>query len=88
MDFMTATASDPTSTSSLFKGAVMSGMINAVINGAIQDFIRRGSGPMPLTNAGPGLRHARYFTEKRRLYSPAVVPQMDLNKRLKAAVSV
>jgi hypothetical protein len=33
----------------ILKGAVISGAINAVINGAIQFFLLRGSGPMPLT---------------------------------------
>ena len=33
----------------IFKGAVISGVINAVINGAIQFFLLRGSGPIPLS---------------------------------------
>jgi len=33
----------------ILKGAAMSGGINAVINGGIQFFLLRGSGPMPLT---------------------------------------
>jgi hypothetical protein len=33
----------------ILKGAVLSGVINAVINGAIQAFILWGSGPIPLS---------------------------------------
>lgn len=35
--------------SDILKGAVISGAINAVINGAIQFFLLRGSMPMPIT---------------------------------------
>ena len=33
----------------ILKGAAINGVINAVINGGIQVFLLRGSGPMPLT---------------------------------------
>lgn len=36
----------------LMKGAVISGVINAVINGAIQWFLLKGHGPLPLTVDG------------------------------------
>lgn len=44
-DVMNKTLTSP----EILKGAVISGAINAVINGAIQFFLLRGSGPMPLT---------------------------------------
>jgi hypothetical protein len=44
-----ATDHAPMTQSDIFKGALLSGVINAVINGAIQFFLLRGDTPMPLT---------------------------------------
>jgi hypothetical protein len=46
---MTDTHQPTLTQAEILKGAVISGIINAVINGAIQFFILRGAGPMPLT---------------------------------------
>ena len=46
---MTDTTQPTLTRSDILKGAVISGVINAVINGGIQFFVLRGSGPMPLT---------------------------------------
>ena len=46
---MSATRPDPADPSHILKGAAISGVINAVINGAIQFFILRGSEPIPLS---------------------------------------
>ena len=46
---MTATPTVSPTQSEILKGAALGGVINAVINGAIQFFLLRGSGPMPLT---------------------------------------
>jgi len=44
-----ATHNAPMTQTDILRGALLSGVINAVINGAIQFFLLRGSGPMPLT---------------------------------------
>lgn len=49
MSATTATPSDPTE---ILKGALLSGAINAVINGAIQWYLLSGHGPLPLTVDG------------------------------------
>lgn len=46
---MTDTSQPTLTQAQILKGAAISGAINAVINGAIQFFLLRGSGPMPLT---------------------------------------
>jgi len=46
---MTLQSPSPVSRSDILKGAAISGVINAVINGAIQFFLLRGDTPMPLT---------------------------------------
>ena len=46
---MSNTTSNPVTRSDIQKGAAISGVINAVINGAIQYFILRGSVPIPLS---------------------------------------
>ena len=46
---MTDTMQHTMTDSHILKGALLSGVINAVINGAIQYFILRGSGPIPLS---------------------------------------
>lgn len=46
---MSSTRHDPADRSQILKGAVISGVINAVINGAIQAFLLKGSGPIPLS---------------------------------------
>lgn len=46
---MTDTPTHMMSKGEILKGAVIGGAINAVVNGAIQFFLLRGSGPMPLT---------------------------------------
>jgi hypothetical protein len=46
---MTETTQATLTQPEILKGAVIGGVINAVINGAIQFFLLRGSGPMPLT---------------------------------------
>lgn len=46
---MTATSQPTLTRAEILKGAVISGVINAVINGAIQFFLLRGAGPLPLT---------------------------------------
>jgi len=46
---MTDTSPAPMTQSDILKGAALSGVINAVINGAIQFFLLRGDTPMPLT---------------------------------------
>jgi len=46
---MSNTTSNPVTRSDIQKGAAISGVINAVINGAIQYFILRGSAPIPLS---------------------------------------
>lgn len=46
---MTNSATHTMSRGEILKGAVIGGAINAVINGVIQVFLLRGSGPMPLT---------------------------------------
>jgi hypothetical protein len=43
------TTIDPADPAQIRKGAVVSGVINAVINGAIQAWLLSGSGPLPLT---------------------------------------
>src|SRR6056297_3444670 len=48
-DDMTETTHAPMTQSDILKGAVLSGVINAVINGAIQFFLLRGDAPLPLT---------------------------------------
>lgn len=49
-DFMTSTATPSTMTSAaIAKGAAISGVINAVINGAIQWYLLKGHAPLPLT---------------------------------------
>jgi hypothetical protein len=42
----------PPSDQEILKGAMLSGVINAVINGAIQWFLLAGEGPLPLTVDG------------------------------------
>lgn len=46
---MTQTHSGQISREDILKGAIISGVINAVINGAIQAFLLRGSDPLPLS---------------------------------------
>jgi len=46
---MSATSPDPSDPEQVRKGAILSGVINAVINGAIQAWLLAGSGPLPLT---------------------------------------
>ena len=46
---MTAQSAAPPSQADILKGAALSGVINAVINGAIQFFLLRGEAPLPLT---------------------------------------
>jgi hypothetical protein len=46
---MTDTVPHSVTHSAILKVAAISGVINAVINGAIQFFLLRGSGPKPLT---------------------------------------
>lgn len=46
---MSATSPDPSDPAQVRKGAILSGVINAVINGAIQAWLLSGSGPLPLT---------------------------------------
>lgn len=46
---MSSTVHSAPSQPEILKGAVINGVINAVINGGIQVFLLRGSGPMPLT---------------------------------------
>jgi hypothetical protein len=46
---MTSQIAGPASRSEILKGAVISGVINAAINGAIQAFLLRSSAPLPLT---------------------------------------
>ncbi|RDC68906.1 hypothetical protein DLJ49_19520 [Rhodovulum sp. 12E13] len=46
---MSSTVQSAPSQPEIPKGAVINGVINAVINGGIQVFLLRGSGPMPLT---------------------------------------
>jgi hypothetical protein len=46
---MTYTSQPTLTQAEIVKGAAFSGVINAVINGAIQFFLLRGSEPMPLT---------------------------------------
>ena len=46
---MTAPNAPPPSRADILKGALISGAINAVINGAIQVFLLRGDAPLPLT---------------------------------------
>jgi hypothetical protein len=46
---MSATSPDPSDPAQVRKGAILSGVINAVINGAIQAWLLAGSGPLPLT---------------------------------------
>lgn len=46
---MTFTAHDPTEPATLLKGAAITGLANAVINGAIQAFMMRGHGPVALS---------------------------------------
>jgi hypothetical protein len=45
-------ARPPPTEQEIMKGAVLSGVINAVINGAIQWFLLTGEGPLPLTVDG------------------------------------
>lgn len=46
---MTATDKNPAGTPEILKGALLSGAINAVINGAIQACLLWGKGPIPLS---------------------------------------
>mgnify|MGYP006270276763 CR=1 FL=1 len=46
---MTSHAAGPANRSDILKGAALSGVINAVINGAIQFFLLRGDTSIPLT---------------------------------------
>ncbi len=47
---MSATSHNPADPAQILKGAIISGVINAVINGAIQYFILKGhEGPIPLS---------------------------------------
>lgn len=46
---MSPTAPNPTLPADLLKGALITGMINAVINGAIQAFLLAGQGPVAIT---------------------------------------
>lgn len=46
---MTATAHDPTDPATLWKGAAITGLANAAINGAIQAFLMAGHGPVALS---------------------------------------
>jgi len=49
---MSATSETPPDDSQILKGALISGAINAVINGAIQWYLLSGHGPLPLTVDG------------------------------------
>ena len=44
-----AAADESTGTSELLRSALLSGAINAVINGAIQAYLLRGKGPIPIS---------------------------------------
>ncbi len=44
-----AAADESTGTSELLRSAMLSGAINAVINGAIQAYLLRGKGPIPIS---------------------------------------
>lgn len=46
---MSATSPDPADPVQIRRGALLSGAINAAINGAIQAWLLSGSGPLPLT---------------------------------------
>jgi hypothetical protein len=46
---MSATTRDPTALPALLKGAAITGLINALINGAIQAVLLSGQGPVALT---------------------------------------
>lgn len=46
---MTSTAHDPTDPAMLLKGTAITGLANAVINGAIQAFLMAGHGPVALS---------------------------------------
>ena len=46
---MSATRADPAATPQILKAAVLSGVINAVINGAIQFFMLRGHDSIPMS---------------------------------------
>jgi hypothetical protein len=46
---MAETSQQTMTQNDILKGAAISGVINAVINGAIQFFLMRGSGPIPLS---------------------------------------
>lgn len=46
---MTSQVAGPATRPEILKGAVISGVINAAINGAIQAFLLRASAPLPLT---------------------------------------
>ena len=51
---MTSDAHDPTDTATLLKGAAISGLANAVINGAIQAFLLAGKGPVAISTGAIG----------------------------------
>lgn len=46
---MTPTAHDPTESATLLKGTAITGLANAIINGAIQTFLMGGQGPVALS---------------------------------------
>lgn len=46
---MSATPADPAATPQILKAAILSGVINAVINGAIQFFLLRGHDSIPMS---------------------------------------
>lgn len=46
---MASTDKNPAGSPEILKGAVLTGVINAMINGAIQAYLLRGKGPIPLS---------------------------------------